>query len=298
MSCLCKCHVGGPLTSCDLGPIQPGGQRSCIVVHAADDAPKPAEDIPADIPPEQRCVLGHNEPAKRYIGLLCTRHYHWCYNTLDEISQLYALLPEVILPGPSGQERHGTSVEAPAPGRLDVMAITEMRDDLRSTRDPGDELWFEGCADIPKLIPALQSWISTIVEEREIQPPESPWVQRRERWVLPDTLAECVRILRREQRWISRQLWVDDYMAELGKLHRALATAVGDTMWPKPLGKCPNCAASLYPTVGVDQVSCSKCGSVWAGKSLIRLRLILEQDEEAKRARSSRSEPSPTAAGG
>jgi NADH pyrophosphatase NudC (nudix superfamily) len=87
-----------------------------------------------------------------------------------------------------------------------------------------------------------------------------------------------VRLLRRERRWIARQPWLDDYVAELAGLHRAVASAVGASMWPRPIGCCPNCGAPMYPTIGVDVASCRRCKSSWSGVALARLRLIHEQE--------------------
>src|SRR5690242_19182161 len=57
-----------------------------------------SEPVSAD----QACVLGQTEPAARYVGLLCRRHYHRLDASRREIEELYALRDDVLIPGPSG----------------------------------------------------------------------------------------------------------------------------------------------------------------------------------------------------
>jgi hypothetical protein len=241
----------------------------------------------ADIPLTEQCVLAHDKPTKRHVGLLCARHYHWLNNSLDQMVELYALLPYALLPGKSGdEERHGTSVEAPAPGNLNVIALTErtQRGGERSMRAVGDELWYE-LPDIPPLVPMLESWCLLVIEERWHGSPTAPH--------LNGTLTGACNILRGQRHWLAEQPWIDDYTQTIAALHRALASAAGDTMWPKPIGKCPNCRASLYNTIGLDEVTCRKCGSAWTGVALMRLRLILEQEEAKRGQETVEHEPPP-----
>jgi hypothetical protein len=65
------------------------------------------------------------------------------------------------------------------------------------------------------------------------------------------------RLLRRERR--CRQPWLDDYVAELAGLHRAVASAVGASMWPRPIGCCPNCGAA---DVSDDRRGCGVMSAV------------------------------------
>jgi hypothetical protein len=243
-----------------------------------------------EVPVEERCVLAHEKPQRRDNGLLCTRHYHWLNNTLDQMVELYALMPYALLPGKRGDdERHGTSVEAPAPGNLDVMALMEptQRGGRTAMRAVGDELWYE-LPDIPALVPMLESWCLLVIEERWHGSDKAPR--------LNGTLTTAVGILRGQRHWISQQLWINDYANTLAALHRAVARAAGDTMWPKPIGSCPNCRAPLFNTIGVDEVTCARCGSAWSGISLVRLRLILEQEEAARGKETVGHEPAPTEA--
>lgn len=267
------------------------------------------------------CVLEHADHHEREGGLICRKHYGWIARTLTAILDLYALLPEVIVPGPASGDRHSASVHSSAPGRLDVMALSDHRTNGVHYVDDPEAL--------PSIPDALAAWVRLVLEEREVESPgwtpalgdwwqtaaarrrpvgpacdrcghalcvyirsgqqlvrrtvaaevsDGDWVFRAGRWQLPDDVASLVRILRRERSWISQQLWVDDLVADLELLHRRVASGAGDSMWPRPIGKCPNCQTALYPTIGIDEVTCRRCKSSWEGIALVRLRLIFEQE--------------------
>lgn len=217
------------------------------------------------LPLPSDCVMSHADPhIEGYVGYLCRRHYGWVDRTLAEILELFALLPDVIVPGPGGDTRSGTRVGSPAPGRVEVMALTDPR---------GIHEWIDDPDAIPDLPGALALWLRVMAEDR----PE--WSKHGlDNW--DGTLASTVRILRKERNWLAQQPWVDDYANELSDLHRAVARGVGDTMWPRPVGKCPNCTRPMFITVGVDEISCKGCHSVWTGTALARLRLIHEQEAQ------------------
>lgn len=242
MSCPCRCHLGGVFPSCDTGTVQPGGQLYCGPCDGGAD----------EIPLEERCVLAHDEPAKRYLGLLCGRHYHRILNRLREIEELFALKDEAMLPGPGGDGRHATRFGSPAPGRIELMEITDQRMTIAD--------------DVPDLPGVLAQWVRMVCEERDLDDQ------------LTGDVTQSVRILRREHKWIAAQPWVDDYDGELHDLHRAIARGIGASMWPESIGLCPNCGAKLYPTLGVDAVTCRRCTAQWTGVDLARLRLIHEQE--------------------
>lgn len=210
------------------------------------------------------CVLDHPDHQDRYVGLICRRHYHWIDGTLDQILELFALLPDALLP-PTGASdgRPSGEVFAPPPGRVDVMSLLDERSHQHSFDEDGNALGPE----YPNALIVLGGWVRVVIEERGLGG-------------LPDflPLSGMIGLLRAHRHWIAQQPWIDDYTIELNDLHVALARGVRDTMWPAPLGKCPNCTAKLYPTIGVDEVTCGKCKSSWSGVHLARLRLVLEQE--------------------
>jgi hypothetical protein len=139
------------------------------------------------------------------------------------------------------------------------MALTDRR-----AKTPID---LDGEDDVPDLPGSLASWAQLVLEERGIDASR-----------VGVDVTSSARVLRRERMWIAAQPWLDDYVTELAALHRAVALTVCDTMWPKSIGKCPNCTAPMYPTIGVDSATCRKCRTTWTGIALSRLRLIHEQE--------------------
>lgn len=264
-ACRCRCHTVGPgaHTSCDVGPEQPGGLRSCIVTHDDSGAVTDLCDAcgePLGAPHKLRegdCVLAHADPhVEAKQGRLCSRHFGWILDTLREIEQLWALRGHVLLPGPAGDTRHGTRDGSPAPGNVTVMALSDRRNP--APLQPGD---------VPDVPGTLLSWYRLVAEELPIRD-------------MPEriTVVGLLHALHRERRWIARQPWVDDYANELHDLHRALAGATGAGLWAEACGTCPNCQSRLYPTIGIDEITCRRCKTSWAGVHLARLRLVFEKE--------------------
>lgn len=291
-TCGCKCHAGGPHATCDVehdtGSSGVPGKPSCSPCFGGT-----SERVPLD----QACIMGHPEPAEREFGHLCRRHYHWIDRTLNEILELYALLPDVRQPVVGGGDgRSATRVGSPAPGRIEVMALTDKRVQGRNPPMTYESNWNASTATLESngreddidFMGVLGGWMRMVEEEREIAPAE--------RAVGPTcaddpcrhiscmklrgyvSLTTIVRMLRRDKLWIAQQPWADLFCEEIGDAHRALARAVGTNMWPEPIGKCPNCQRPLYNTIGLDEVTCRKCKASWSGIHLARLKLIHDQE--------------------
>lgn len=266
MTCECYCH-SNPAATCTVD----GGYGIGCGPH----------DLTSE-PETPRCLLSHAEPVEARHGLLCARHYHWIGDTLTQLEELWALRGHVVVHIASTRydtSPKGTPDGSPAPGRIGVMAVS----DSRMQANPAVGMTYErnwngrvletngpDMIDVPGV---LFSWVRMVVEE-----------QAREVEEAGSSLTASVRFLRRERIWIARQLWVDDYASEIHDAHRALASATGAGMWPQSIGKCPNCQARLYPTVGIDEVSCRRCKTVWTGVNLARLLLIHEQEKARKEA--------------
>lgn len=270
-TCECRCHVN-PGAGCDeqhdTGSSGVTGVWSCTPCDGAGPCERCGHEdgqhefVPGD------CVIGHKgEHREAKYGLLCGRHFHGINDTLNEITELYAYRSIVLLPGPGNSgERHGTRDGSPAPGRVSVMALG----DLRNGSD-----WHDDPDAVPSVIGSLYGWIRLMAEERE----DAKLLR------VEGTLSAVIGVLKREKHWLAAFSGVDDYIADLAALHRHVASAVGETMWPRSIGKCPNCAASLYVTPGVDAVTCRKCESEWRDRvSLARLQLIHEQDAAKAKA--------------
>lgn len=321
MSCPCRCHAYGPGTmiTCDVDTGSSGvpGKPSCSpcdggpgggrgpVELAAGSGPVDPPAAAAVVPPEQACVLPHGEqPAERAVGLLCRRHFGELDGRLREIEMLFALRDEVIVPGPAaGAPVSGGGFGSPAPGRIELMEITDPRMSVAE--------------ELPDVLGVLAGWVRCVFEERDWLPPgEAPskvpmlhgpvcevrfcghascvvirnawrrlyarrgdWEFRDGAWRLPGTMSWMVQLLRRERVWIAGQDWVDAYVSELRDVHRALARATGASMWAEPVGRCPNCRTPLFNDPGgADVVTCRRCRASWSGVAWLRLRLIFEQE--------------------
>lgn len=230
---------------------------------------------------ETDCVLEHDDHTERHVGRLCKRHFGRLVDTLRQLEELLALLPELVEPDSGATDgRGGTRVGSPAPGRLDVMAVT----DRRATEWIGDD------DAVPDIVGDLEAWLRLVDEEHPSQllpfaaaafavdgrgcvAPAAEAVH----WRIPWSVT--LRLLHRERHWIARQPWIDDYAHDLEAFHRVLAHATRAGMWPQPIGSCPNCGTKLYnDTSGADVVTCRRCRSSWSGVHYLRLRLVLEQE--------------------
>jgi len=203
------------------------------------------------------CVFPHAQPAAADEGHVCRRHLQWINDMLTQIAELYTLRGDVVLPGPGGG-RHATPDGSPAPGRIEVMALS----------DPRNRDWHDDDDAVPDVPGTLYGYIRLIAEERNDQ----------RLCDVPGDVPSLAGVLRRERHWIARQSWVDDYAADLHALHQVVARAVGVTMWPESIGPCPACQAKLFVTIGVDVVTCRHCRAEWTGVHLARLNLIHEKE--------------------
>lgn len=250
------------------------------------------------------CILDHAEPhaephVERKHGLLCRRHFHGMSNTLTQLEELFALRGYVIQPGAGGDGRSGKTIDSPAPGRIGVMALTDHRPAAigsmfrDASANDSSLFWRDDPDAVPNIPAVLESWLRLVDEEAETNmlPFQRATFAVDKRgcvaeayeavgWSIPFTVT--VRLLRRQRHWIAQQLWVDDYLADLSDLHLALARGIGDSMWARPIGRCPNtvCGARLYNDMtGADVVTCSRCKSSWSGVHYLRLRLTFEQEK-------------------
>lgn len=270
MSCGCRCHVNrgaGCDQEHDTGSSGVPGAWSCSPCDGITDCERcgARNDQPHAFV-EGDCVMPHNDHRPAKHGRICGRHFHHINDTLTQIEELYALRDDVLLPGPGGGERHGTRIGSPAPGRIEVMALDDKRN-----RD-----WHDDAEAVPDVPGTLYGWIRLMAEERD-----DPKLGR-----VNGNLSTLIGVLKREKNWLAAFAGVDDYIADLDALHRHVATAIGDTRWPSPIGRCPNDQSKLfYDARGVDVVTCRRCKASWAGVHLDRLRLIFEREQAEKQER-------------
>lgn len=221
------------------------------------------------------------DPKKAAQGHLCRSCADKLLTRLSEIPIMYALLPEVLMPGGS-QRYDGTTKtkqpEAPAPGRLEVIALTEKRrheprialpdvDNPKhlaqlgrrpdsGVREPGDELWYE-LEDIPKVLAIVHNWAETLRCELDPQ---------RERKDLNDSTmiqSECT-YLRRAVDRLAEQSWVDECMTDLNTVWVWLTRVHGFLVGPS-VGVCfkVECDGKIYRDRFTGIPKCRVCRKVY-----------------------------------
>ncbi len=204
------------------------------------------------------------QPRQAADGLLCClRHLRLFRETLDDTVALYATLGMVAMPG--SVQLGGTRskrAEAPAPVRLEVLALRDYRTTLS---DDG----------LMSALAVLESWAEQVREGRKLTTPEAA----------PTVAGEALTLIRHLD-WIAAQSWVDECWNEIRQLHAKLRQIHGEER-PKSIGDCPvllgegddmaACKTPLFPPMSGDAVQCRSCGTVWSGTVVIRLGLILEQ---------------------
>jgi hypothetical protein len=191
---------------------------------------------------------------------VCRRHADSLADTLRDLAETYALLGLFLAPGsvPDEGNVRGRRIDAPAPVRLEVVALTDRRTIALDDADP------------PPVLAIVESWARLVREERALA---SPLVRA--------TLIGEVGFLLAHHGWVCAQPWVDDYAAELRRARSAVHDAIGDHA-PRPVGHCQvvdeqgECGGPLYQDRwGAMAVSCRRCGAVWQEDDLRRLGLVM-----------------------
>lgn len=275
MTCQCRCHTsGGSFIACNVD--NGFGENGMIYCG-------PGCNLESDYESDEACVMPHTDPAARFVGQLCRRHYNRIGQVLTQITELSALQPWYNPVTGSGQ-MGGTVIHSPAPGNLYTMSLNDRRATWKAA---AEHSYAHESDEIPDVAETLYGWARMVEDEAPTAKPlrgvfiSSPNGRSSTR-VLPITTLAIY--LHHHRHWISQQSWIEDYALDLDALHRALARGAGDSMWPKPIGLCATigCEAKLYVTVGLDQVSCRRCKRVYEGADLVRLRVI--NDEGTGRA--------------
>lgn len=207
--------------------------------------------------------------------MLCHRCQLRLRADLTGITELFAILPLFALLG-SGEigKRHGKGNAPPAPGRLDVMVLSDPRSDPTGWVDEDGTVHRQ---DGPSAtLTVVGGWAQVVREERELAAPEGR-----------ATVAGECNLLLTHLDWICGQGWCDEFAADVKAAHKELRSVCG-IAGRKPLGKCPaivgdgddmqTCGAPLYPPERGDAVQCRTCLAAWSGVELIRLGMIIERE--------------------
>lgn len=230
------------------------------------------------------CVLDHGSDANGSIrkqadvGFLCGWHRGRMTTTTGHITQLWYDLAFIVEAGTAPKDetpktRHLKSAEAPAPANLDVLALRDPRTHPARIAVNPDIPKHEGdlSTPIPPVLTVVAGWLLCLAEERPLTAT-----------VLPKSVVAQLALLERHHDWIAAQAWVDDYVAEMGELYRALRAAVRDQV-TKRIGVCRLpveggvCGGTLLEENGTGVIRCASCSARWVTpQEQARLAVTLE----------------------
>lgn len=179
----------------------------------------------------------------------------------------------IVNPNPVhiGQEPHAKGYESTPPLRLDVVAMLDPRTEINGSSGATyeDGIDHDELDEIPNIGADLGGWYRVLVEEHPDW--EGARVGAWDGWAL-----DVADVLRSRCDWVARQPWVDEFAADVGRVHSALRRACLD-LPPDPVGECiallsdGECRGDVYATRDHDGVKCSRCGRLYYGNDLVRL---------------------------
>lgn len=143
------------------------------------------------------------------------------------------------------------------PVRLDVVAMFDRRTEINGGSGAADD--DDLLDEIPNIWADLDGWSAIVREEHPDQPRgNGPW------------------FLRTRCDWICRQSWVDEFAADVVRVHGALRQACGDAPG-KPLGRCLDltCGGEVFRRSDDPQdprLRCGRCSTTYDGFDLVRIR--------------------------
>jgi hypothetical protein len=173
---------------------------------------------------------------------------------LSDIETYLSIVSAVPVRGAAGP--HAKGYESTPPARLDVIAMLDWRTEINgaSGADIDDDVLDE----VPNVRADLDGWSRIVHEEH----PEHP--RGTGGW-----------FLRTRCDWIVHQPWVDEFAADIARVHGALRAACCD-LPDEPVGECltRGCDGRAYPTRDRDGVRCERCKRMYRGHELVQLRLL------------------------
>lgn len=237
-TCRCDCHSSAGVyklrCSIDNGSSGVPGLPSC-------------SPCSADVVDESLWCVLHSGRKLATVGQLCDHHREALRETLADIAEMYALLPQYRMPGSTpeaetGEHKHTKKADHPALVRLIVLALEDKRNG--PVLEPGD---------VPDVPSVLAEWAENVRDERALSA------------LVDGSVGESVRLLQAHGDWIAAQDWLVDFDADLRMLRRSLAMGIGRT-GSKPVGKCPSldgdgkvCLGPLWPATNGMSVDCGTC---------------------------------------
>lgn len=219
--------------------------------------------------------LNDNEPPRprqASRGRLCGGCYRRLSDWLHEIpGDFFTLLTIRASGGAAVQDGSSRTKqpEAPAPVRLDVIALTERRGSSL-LRDDGDQLWWE-ITDIPKTLPILHTYAETL--RCDLDPDrEFAHLKRSDHTVN----GEC-EYLRVNLEKLIDATWIDEAMRDMNLIYVHLTRVHGLISGPA-IGPClmAACDGKVYRDRFTGFPTCNVCARVYDRMDTLRVQLTEE----------------------
>lgn len=214
------------------------------------------------------------KPRQATRGRLCGGCYRRLSDWLIEIPGDYFTLKTITMPGGATRQDGSSRTkqpEAPAPARLDVIALTDRRG-TSALRDEGDELWYE-LRDIPKARLILFNWAEQL--RCDLDPDRvfasMSWRNR--------VGTEC-RYLRANLEKLIDAVWIDDAMRDINQIYVYLTRVHGLISGPA-IGPClmAACDGKVYRDRFTGFPTCNVCHRVYDRMDTLRVALTEEATE-------------------
>lgn len=208
-------------------------------------------------------------PATR--GRLCGGCYRRLSDWLIEIPGDFFTLATIRVPG-SVIRQDGSSrtkqPEAPAPARLDVIALSERRG-TSALREDGDELWYE-LRDIPKTVAILHTYAETLRCDLD---PDHEFRELTRRF----TVSGSCQYLRANLEKLIDADWIDDAMRDINQIYAHLTRVHGLISGPA-IGSClmVACEGKVYRDRFTGFPTCNVCARVYDRMDTLRVQLTEE----------------------
>jgi hypothetical protein len=148
------------------------------------------------------------------------------------------------------------------PADLTVVSMFDHRTGITGS-GPDDRL-----DEIPNIHADLFGWLRILIAEHP------DWLEP------PDNLIDSVALLRSRCDWICCQAWVDEFAADIMRVHGALRAACGDNP-PRAFAPCPQvvdgdvCGGPLVMYDDGTGAHCRTCRASWRRDQLLDLMLLM-----------------------
>lgn len=220
--------------------------------------------------PRNESELPKPRPATR--GRLCGGCYRRLSDWLHEIPGDFFTLVTLRAPGSAALRQDGSTrtkqPEAPAPARLDVIALSDRRG-TSAIREDGDELWYE-LRDIPKTVAILHTYAETLRCDLD---PDRDFVELSRR----HTVGGSCQYLRANLEKLIEATWIDDAMRDLNQIYVHLTRVHGLISGPA-IGPClmAACDGKVYRDRFTGFPTCNVCARVYDRLDTLRVQLTEE----------------------